>query len=1113
MSEHTPTAAYFDYEKYFDVEPFDAGESAKSNKHLSSLLSALAILMGCEARSICESCGVVVDKEGKKQYKLSYHIVYPVKCQRPDLKKLVNMAVTQTACKGLDNKPYNRRQAWRLVGMAKKEDKNRVKKIIYGTYEDSIVTNVEGLDDFVMPAPKSVIRSVDPNTAISVPRSLLWVHYILQDFRLKTLWQNKSEDYGTWMEFIWAVLAECSSESHYDFGKSLVLQFSAMSSKFVESEVIAKFEQCVGQAVTSKGIKTLKRWITTSGKYKDAYKESLHVLEEEESDPISNETLQLIDNILAPVEFFPLTSMHWLLQNLTLTGELSMVLQTVKQSKGQKNVCDVLSLYSLVRYMTPEEDVASQRIISGMQRAADLANLKDPVYIPYKTTLMELTSNHHHRACLSYLLDCLTIAETEDLEAKLAAADKKPVDAEFVSQFFRVLFKHDGWLAKYKSVRDSALYPLSPEETVNVYERIVHIRDTELQYTLQLPYKNIIMEMWSIAHYFETSFRITLMYACCEAFRFEQYLPLLCCAYNDMTAAVAILSLFPYVYSVGETCYCYCPDSGRWLDTSDADYGPLKRICMRFSTLLQHHSREKNRHNFATSAGGVTAISKIIGHLRGGITDYDNAQANSSRGRLLFPNGIYDGNTRTFLPTWDICIPCFKIAVSVFVWPECYFHASIPDDYISREDVVGDALSLQWYEEIDKVLFTQMNGDEVAKFLKEELGKTLLRIEAFKGFWIVIGNPNSGKSTLKNMIEVSVGDYAGTASLAELELVKFDRRDVGLRNQFAYNNWYRSFLFFSEISEGVLSTELIKSHSSGMSDRVPTRTQYKKTILVDPQYVMWIMCNDVPTVSKPDDPAYIDRAKYMRYDKVYKPVSEITDPTSELPAMPEVKQWKTMKLRRQLFVRLLLDSFEDFSVRGVSLPVPESVKQATRDSAAVSTDNDAVMDQLMYLILMTGDERDVITEEHFRKLCEENRIRPETAKKCLTIALDNIYKSNSQIFGRPVNIERVSRKGQKINVWRGMTLRNEMDMSEIHAFTSFAQWKMVFVKYNGRIPKLVVSQMEEIGKALANNRDYELDDEDIELFLPVATPVQRLRIEELIKKREEAGDAKRQRVN
>lgn len=1112
-SEHTETAAYFDYERLFSTCPFLGDECVASNIYLTDLCQVLQKIIGVAPRSICESCGEIRNKDNTTSFKLSYHIVFPVKCSRVDIKKIVHMATTDPAGTGLDNKPYNRRQAWRLAGMVKKDDENRRKNIVLGTFEDSLIANVDNLSSFVPPSPSSIIRPVEPCVAANVPSNLLWVHHVLQDARLRTLWQNKSDDYNTWLQFIFAVLAECSREAHYQFAKNLVIQFSSLSSKFDAAEVEKQFEKCQAERITSKGIKSLKRWITNSGKYKAALDDSLHLLESSNIVTIDDDLLDLLDNISLPSAFVPVTSMHWLLVELANSNELSTVLEEVRNNRHPKGI-GALELYSLVRFLTPEEDAATQRLIAGLQKAFTLANLKEEKYLPYDITLQELQTNEHHRKCLSFLLDQLVIAETDDLQVKLSAADKMPCDKDLVSAFFHVLSKHANWLAMYKRERDNALYPLANEEYVDVFSRILHIRNTSANYILQLPYKKPIMDVWQQCDNYDTVFRLAMVYSCPEIFRFEQYLPLISSVYNDVTASKAILSVFPYVYSSGGTCFCYCPETGRWMDTSDNDGGAIKRICMRLANLLQHHAKDKQRYNFATSAGGISAISKTIGHLRGSHSDNDGTNGNTSRGKLLFPNGIYDGKTQTFHYTWSIHLPTYNTEpISLFVWPECYFYASIPDPYVSKQEVDRNEAARAYYEEVADVLFTSMNGEEVGKFLREELGKTLLRIEDFKGFWIVIGNPNSGKSTLKNMIEVSVGDYAGTASLSELELIKGDRRDVGLRNQFAYNNWYRSFLFFSEISEGVLNTELIKSHSSGMSDRIPTRTQYKPRILVDPQYVMWIMCNDVPTVSKPDDPAYIDRAKYMRYDKVYKPLAEITDPTSELPAVPEVKQWKNDKMRRQLFVRILIDAFEDYVERGKSLPVPESVKQATKDSSAVSMDTDGVLDQLMYSFLLTGDDRDMVTEDSFRQVCEDNKIKPETAKKCLTIALDNIYKSNGgKIMGRPVGIERITRKGQKINVWRGMTMRNEFDLSELHAFTSFAQWKAVFQKFNGRIPKTIVEQMDLIGKSLFSGREYELDDQDIDLILPFATPLQRQRIDALLENRNGEAEKKRARI-
>jgi hypothetical protein len=351
------------------------------------------------------------------------------------------------------------------------------------------------------------------------------------------------------------------------------------------------------------------------------------------------------------------------------------------------------------------------------------------------------------------------------------------------------------------------------------------------------------------------------------------------------------------------------------------------------------------------------------------------------------------------------------------------------------------------------ILFYQMHGEEIGNYHLESLALALFG-EKHKGFYVHVGDTNSGKSTEKALIESSFGDYCGTGNTDDFAIIKNDMREATLCNAFIVDNWYKRAVFFSERGTRVLNTEMLKSHSSGGEDKLRGRKQYGTAALFSIHYKMFFYVNEGLVVSNPNDIAYIDRARYFYWNKSFVPADQVVDSSCQLPQLPDIQDWKNQKCRRQLFVRIIIQAFDNYVVRNSRLPVPEGVLLSTREEVGHALTNDEIFEKLLYAFIFTGNPAHWLTREQIEYGCEQLHLLPKKATQKVNAIMAKL---------KIVTIKSGQKKicGQKQNVWFGVQLRPQavQMITETHPLVNFENWLEVMNIFNHCIPDEVVNSL------------------------------------------------------
>lgn len=668
---------------------------------------------------------------------------------------------------------------------------------------------------------------------------------------------------------------------------------------------------------------------------------------------------------------------------------------------------------------------------------------------------------------------------SETIATKFKEISEKPDETGF-SDWESQLFHYDTVTITNLRIQtyrfsDNPFSPLLKMQVrQDVMEFLMQIISTECLYVLHVPYKATLLKLWEAAGEDLDMFRFHICrYS--QYFISEKFVSFIGHAFDDRSAAKVTYDLYPY-WSMNRSSselYVYDFSTGIW----SSDICVQARIISMLSPFLYRNTREG-----LVSYGGLcnktTTLLQAIKSLPMLHTKYNFMDLQqTSRYRLLFPNGYYDGTTNEFKPARSL-----EDGTIIFNNPSIFFFASMPDNYSPRE-----LLDEELIEDTRYTLFYAMHDKDVAEYHIESLACAALAVP-HKGFYVHIGLTNSGKSTLKSMIESSFGKMVATGNTDDFALVKDDRRESALVNAFVVTCWFCRFLLFSESTERKLNTELLKQHTSGQLDGIRARRQYEVAALYFVFYVPIFYLNQVFELSNPSDQAIIERGSYFHWNKQYVDKNDITDPTVQIEKRPDVEDWKYDPKRRQMFVHILLDGYRQYSQRKVRLPAPEQVLQSKIEEIGTISyqTNTDIFERILYHFIIDGAPDSITTRAMYKTRCSEIGIEPRR----VTQAIHSMISSFGFVRDpQPVLQKSMRVRGVVETVWVGM-LPRAMQSREGDYLTDLTQWKALMRQHGGTIPEEVRASLKHVA---ANFRNPQPIDEFI--MLQWCTPYQRAELE------------------
>lgn len=368
---------------------------------------------------------------------------------------------------------------------------------------------------------------------------------------------------------------------------------------------------------------------------------------------------------------------------------------------------------------------------------------------------------------------------------------------------------------------------------------------------------------------------------------------------NDLNAAKKFVLLMGdnMINHNGEIFY-FNENTGMWENTTDAF----------ITNIIKHHNKliflNKATNRYIDYGGIGRNTDQMKRYFTSLISDtkFMSDRQDSSIGKLLFADGIYDFNTDTFTKGFNKEIIFFK-----------RINRNFPTE--RNEELIS---------ELNKVLFVNAfdidNNKEAGEYLKKSLCLAIYGEYTDKKVHFATGLSNCGKGVLVCALRSCFEGYVSEFDANNLQYNKNYGSDEGKRMAWLKDLQNVRLAFSSEVriikgkSTGIDGNLLKKLSSGGDANKI--RGNYENEYEMVNKSSIFIMCNDVPNIEPPDE-AVCDRLYFIRYMLrfVKNPVEE-----NERYGDENIKK----KLKQNDYINALFflfkDTYKDILSNGVIVP-------------------------------------------------------------------------------------------------------------------------------------------------------------------------------------------------
>lgn len=998
---------------------------------------------------------------------VSYHLTMPFKMDRTGNKELavrLNTGVKDFleplgifSERIFDETIYKSGQGWRSVNMSKPNE-YRPMRLIHGTIDASILQNVHNLVLYELPqSPRTVDTAQQHTDHVYKSTGNPFMDFFDSAMRrseLALLWKTKANDSKSWFDVIHTLAFESAKKSgpvsaDDQESTNMIALFRRFDSFSTESrspgscsvdDQLRVYLQKRGSFQVGYSQKIMG-WVRSfndqvykelkGSKHQPNKGHDISVKFVYEARFLEGVTLEDITGSVSDgLECMPLTRFQYICGLLFRMPILRPLLIRLFQQNGTQLVSLLMSM--------DDVDIALFEAHHELNDKVALVISDEPLY-PYPDFDEPFNFIREFMGAFNYLgidpgsIDVSKIVPSGDATFLSFRRCVTEYVTNIISTFDRsVLSDQINVLQSIFQLYGDELRSLGrvkPLDRQDPWSRIEQIYSSERCWIFQFPYYHTIH---SIRFDRGGDFaKLFVLRSCKRLFLADFEWRLLANVSSDKTAAEIVYSMYPFFMNTPSGIVMFDESSGIW--TSDETI--WARIISCYSVLLKRPTKD----GWIKYGEDVAAINKVISSVKSvvpvSICQFLDMK-NTSLRKLLYSNGIFYGETCTFVEAERIG----EENLYCFTNTDILFFGRIDDDFLMCHTDQHEADM----DDMRNALFYAIHGPEVGEYQLECLADALLG-EPFKGFFVNIGDPNSGKSTIKALIEASFGSYIGTGSIDQLSLIPNDSRDTGIANSMAYNNWYKRLMLFSEkAGQRKLDTEKIKQYASGQQDKVVTRIQHKSDIVVDIHFIMSFYVNTDIVVDKPDDAAYLDRYNAFYSDKSFVPLERLVDPTCQLVARPEVREWQHTKLRRQLFNLIFIGAYTRRKQRGFRLPAPEKVSTPANRVGTSANIND--MENILSRYVVDGNPFCCVDYHDIDQALGGGGLR--FARRFAHI-LESIGVDNKVIDSKTK-----TENGKKIKRWYGIRERVQHELSlEKPPLADFDEWKFVMKRYKGCVPR------------------------------------------------------------
>jgi hypothetical protein len=449
---------------------------------------------------------------------------------------------------------------------------------------------------------------------------------------------------------------------------------------------------------------------------------------------------------------------------------------------------------------------------------------------------------------------------------------------------------------------------------------------------------------------------------------------------DDVFAAKEFVKLMgDFIIYTDKELFVFDEEQGLWTNESVV----IKQCINKFENELKFHQvdldtgKEKVYNYSGTEKNMVNMLKNVPAFCVK--NDFFGKYADTSKGKLLFQDGIYDFTTNTFTEGFD---------------PKIVFKYKIDRPYPKQRN--EELIKL-----VCKILFTDPFMEEdmpQSDYLRIGLSKALYGDYFDKKFYFAVGCSNAGKGVLTDALKATFQGFVGTFNAGALSFNENSGADAAKKLSWVFGIKDKRLAISNEVSMNKpFDGNMVKMLASG-GDEFDARTNHKDETKVINRSTMFCFVNDIPTINPYDD-GVGNRVRCIEYKCVF--TNEEITKDFERVADPDIKAtFKSNVDYQDALVHVMIDAYQDFLQKGHV--IPNSIKEATKEW---SGDAGSVEGLLKKKYEITRDANDYIpTRDLLNFLQKENKLTMSDKKIGTELSKLKLTRDTKTIMGKSTKV-------------------------------------------------------------------------------------------------------------
>jgi phage/plasmid-associated DNA primase len=359
--------------------------------------------------------------------------------------------------------------------------------------------------------------------------------------------------------------------------------------------------------------------------------------------------------------------------------------------------------------------------------------------------------------------------------------------------------------------------------------------------------------------------------------------------------------------------------------------------------------------------------------------DFFGKNADTSRGKLLFSDGIYDFDTNTFTEGFN---------------PSIVFKHRIDRPYpkVRNDEMIATVLKVLFK---DTFLVDEM---EASHYLRKAIARALYGDYQNKAFYFCVGKSNAGKGVLTDALKSAFGGFVGTFNAGALAYNERNGADVAKQLSWVFGIRDKRMVISNEVSMNKpFDGNMLKMLASG-GDEFDARRNHKDEVKLINRSTMFCLVNDIPTIN-PFDDGVGNRVRCIDYKCVFK-TENITQEFERQADITIKDKFKNQAEYQDALVHIVIDSFQEFLANGHQ--VPEFVQQATKEWTGDAGSVEGLMHKRYEV---TRDMTDYVqSRDILNFLLKEEKLTMSEKKIGMELASLKLVRGDKKIKGKTCKV-------------------------------------------------------------------------------------------------------------